>query len=115
MKGNVTADPGPAVTTQPGEVDMFDGPDVHNSTAVDGDNQELFGYVQDNFEFLDHMDCSSSYQVCAHSPPKKNKQKKASPVELYRQLLPTVHLCQTQICLCLSGERVLRGTSWSLR
>lgn len=46
--------------------------DVLNSTEVEGDNQELSGYVQDNFEFLDqmdcsildHMDCSVSCQVC---------------------------------------------------
>lgn len=57
--------------TQPGDVYASDAPDILNSTEVEGDNQELFGYVQDNFEFLDqmdcsaldHMDCSSFYQV----------------------------------------------------
>ncbi|KAM9349545.1 uncharacterized protein ABDE67_009274 [Symphorus nematophorus] len=45
--------------------------DVLNSTEVEGDDLGLSGYVQDNFEFLDqmdcsvldHMDCSVSYQV----------------------------------------------------
>ena len=44
---------------------------ILNSTEVEGDH-ELFGYVQDNFEFLDqmdcsvldHMDCSSFHQAC---------------------------------------------------
>ncbi|XP_029381592.1 rho GTPase-activating protein 31 [Echeneis naucrates] len=44
--------------SQPGDTS-----DVFNSTEVEGDDQELFGYVQDNFEFLDHMDCSISYPV----------------------------------------------------
>lgn len=50
----------------------FDDPDVLNSSETAGDDHELSGYVQDNFEFLDqmdcsaldHMDCSVSYQVC---------------------------------------------------
>lgn len=50
----------------------FNASDVLNSTEVAGDNQNMFGYIQDNFEFLDqmdcsgmdHMDCSVSYQVC---------------------------------------------------
>uniref|UniRef100_A0A4W6BMA5 Rho-GAP domain-containing protein n=1 Tax=Lates calcarifer TaxID=8187 RepID=A0A4W6BMA5_LATCA len=65
MKGMEPAD------RQPRDVSVFDGSDVLNSTEVGGDDQELFGYVQDNFEFLDqmdcsvmdHMDCSVSYQV----------------------------------------------------
>ncbi|XP_049889702.1 uncharacterized protein si:dkeyp-68b7.12 [Epinephelus moara] len=63
MKGVESADCQPK-ETQPAH-------DVLNSTEVEGDNQELSGYVQDNFEFLDqmdcsvldHMDCSVSYQV----------------------------------------------------
>ena len=43
----------------------YDGGDVLNSTEMEGENQELYGYVQDNFEFLDHMDCLTvSSQVC---------------------------------------------------
>lgn len=42
------------------------------STEVEEDDLTLLGYVQDNFEFLDHMDCSVldhmdysvPYQVC---------------------------------------------------
>ncbi|XP_061834954.1 rho GTPase-activating protein 30 [Nerophis lumbriciformis] len=37
---------------------VFDSSDVLNSTEVEPDDQELSGYVQDNFEFLDQMDCS---------------------------------------------------------
>ncbi|XP_022613576.1 rho GTPase-activating protein 31-like [Seriola dumerili] len=70
MKGVERDDPQPAVT-QPEDTCAFDAPDILNSTEVEGDNQELFGYVQDNFDFLDqmdcsvldHMDCSTSYQV----------------------------------------------------
>ncbi|KAM9322614.1 uncharacterized protein KZ484_020765 [Pholidichthys leucotaenia] len=51
----------PAVS-QHGDDGVFDASDFLNSTeveaAVEGDDQELSGYVQDNFEFLDEMDCS---------------------------------------------------------
>ncbi|XP_058496696.1 rho GTPase-activating protein 30 [Solea solea] len=59
MKGTEDAGPVPA-DTQPEDVDASD---VLNATEVGEDDQELFGYVQDSFEFLDHMDCSGSYQV----------------------------------------------------
>lgn len=59
----------PAVT-QHGEDCVFDASDILNSTEAEGDDHELSGYVQDNFEFLDQMDCSAldhmdstSYQV----------------------------------------------------
>lgn len=50
----------------------FNASDVLNSTEVEGDDLGLSGYVQDNFEFLDEMDCSVldpmdcsvPYQVC---------------------------------------------------
>ncbi|XP_041658235.1 rho GTPase-activating protein 30 [Cheilinus undulatus] len=55
--------------THQGEV--FDTSDVLNSTEMEGDDLGLSGYVQDNFEFLDqmdcgvldHMDCGAPYQV----------------------------------------------------
>lgn len=58
--------------TQQDEDCVFDASDMLNSTEAEGDDHELSGYVQDNFEFLDqmdcsaldHMDCSISYQVC---------------------------------------------------
>lgn len=37
---------------------VFDASDVLNSTEEEGYDIELSGYVQDNFDFLDHMDCS---------------------------------------------------------
>lgn len=48
----------------------FDASNIFNSTEVD--DLGLSGYVQDNFEFLDQMDCSTldhldysvPYQVC---------------------------------------------------
>ncbi|XP_030607963.1 rho GTPase-activating protein 30 [Archocentrus centrarchus] len=51
-----------------GEVDDSE---ILTSTEVGGDNQNMSGYIQDNFEFLDqmdcsapdHIDCSVSYQV----------------------------------------------------
>ncbi|XP_028329341.1 rho GTPase-activating protein 31 [Gouania willdenowi] len=38
------------------ECEVFETSEVLNSTEVD--DQELCGYIQDNFEFLDQMDCS---------------------------------------------------------
>lgn len=43
----------------------LDPSDALNSTEVEGDELGLTGYVEDNFEFLDHMDCSGHYQVWA--------------------------------------------------
>ncbi|XP_028450223.1 rho GTPase-activating protein 30 isoform X1 [Perca flavescens] len=73
MKGLKPADCEPVVTSPAGDC-VFDASDLHNSTAVEGDDQEMSGYVQDNFEFLDQMDCmdsSVSYQVTEFSvePP----------------------------------------------
>ncbi|XP_051943967.1 uncharacterized protein si:dkeyp-68b7.12 [Hippocampus zosterae] len=48
---------------------IFDSFGVLNSTEVEQDDQELSGYVQDNFEFLDHMDCSVSCQIPLHFLP----------------------------------------------
>ncbi|KAG7220844.1 hypothetical protein INR49_031296 [Caranx melampygus] len=71
MQGIDPNDPQPEVT-QSEDVCVDESPDVLNSTGVEKEDQELFGYVQDNFEFLDQMDCSvmdhmdcgsSSYQV----------------------------------------------------
>lgn len=47
-----------------GEDSVLNAPALLNSTTVEGDDHELSGYVQDNFDFLDHMDCSMSFQVC---------------------------------------------------
>lgn len=57
------------------QTDATDASSKLNSTAVEGDDLGLSGYVQDNFDFLDQMDCSvldhmdqySSYQVCSNS------------------------------------------------
>ncbi|XP_019739240.1 uncharacterized protein LOC109524090 [Hippocampus comes] len=48
---------------------IFDSSGVLNSTEVEQDDHELSGYVQDNFEFLDHMDCSVSCQIPLHFLP----------------------------------------------
>ncbi|KAM4552602.1 uncharacterized protein PAE49_016015 [Odontesthes bonariensis] len=63
MKGRMQANDQSAAVTQHGEDGVFDASDILNLTEVEGDDQEMFGYVQDNFDFLDHMDCSMSYQV----------------------------------------------------
>lgn len=50
----------------------FDASNILNSTQPEGYDLGLSTYVQDNFEFLDemdcsvmdHVDCSVSYQVC---------------------------------------------------
>lgn len=63
---------------EPGDLqtEVTDASSMLSSTAVEGDDLGLSGYVQDNFDFLDQMDCSvldhmdlySSYQVCSGSP-----------------------------------------------
>ncbi|XP_061694772.1 rho GTPase-activating protein 30 [Syngnathoides biaculeatus] len=53
----------------PQENNVFDSSEVLNSTQLEQDDQELSGYVQDNFEFLDHMDCSVSCQIPLHFLP----------------------------------------------
>lgn len=71
MKGGEQSDFQSEVTHRDNDC-VFDASDVLNSTEVGGDVQEMSGYVQDNFEFLDqmdcsvldHMDCSIPYQVC---------------------------------------------------
>lgn len=39
-------------------------PNVRDIPELEGDDEELSFYVQDNFDFLDHIDCSVSNQVC---------------------------------------------------
>lgn len=71
MKGVSPADFQPAVVEHRDSY-ALDASDILNSTEVEGDDLGLSGYVQDNFEFLDqmdcsvldHMDCTGSYQVC---------------------------------------------------
>lgn len=71
MEGVQPVDFQPEVTPR-GNDSVCDASDILNSTEVEGDDLGLSGYVQDNFEFLDqmdcsvldHMDCGVSYQVC---------------------------------------------------
>lgn len=70
MKGVEPVDFHPEVTQHVSD-SVCDASDILNSTEVEGDDLGLSGYVQDNFEFLDqmdcsgldHMDCSVPYQV----------------------------------------------------
>ncbi|KAI3374246.1 hypothetical protein L3Q82_006097 [Scortum barcoo] len=70
MKGMQPAALQPKVTEHSND-SAFDASDILNSTKVEEDDLRLSGYVQDNFDFLDqmdcsvhdHMDCSVSYQV----------------------------------------------------
>ncbi|XP_026168959.1 rho GTPase-activating protein 30 isoform X2 [Mastacembelus armatus] len=51
--------------------DKFEASDILNSTEVEGDDQGLSGYVEDNFDFLDQMDCSVlDHMDCSISYPK---------------------------------------------
>ncbi|XP_033960585.1 rho GTPase-activating protein 30 isoform X2 [Pseudochaenichthys georgianus] len=79
---------------------VFDDADALNSTQEDGDHHEMSGYVQDNFEFLDrmdcnmeHVDCSVSYQVNEFSvePPghSDDEYEVMDPSELQTELKPT--------------------------
>ncbi|XP_071347066.1 rho GTPase-activating protein 30 [Trachinotus anak] len=97
MKWVEQADPQSEMTSL-----ALDASDVHNSTEVEGDDQELFGYVQDNFEFLDqmdcsgmeHMDCSFSYQVNEFSvePPGHSDDE----YEVMEQAQPSPHPAELQ-------------------
>lgn len=72
MKGMNPADFEPQVMQHEG-VQVFDASGPLNSTEVEEDDLRLSGYIQDNFEFLDqmdccvldHMECSVPYQVIA--------------------------------------------------
>ena len=39
-------------------------PGVQRVPGPEGEAHELSGYVQESFDFLDHIDCSVSSQVC---------------------------------------------------
>ncbi|KAK5860349.1 hypothetical protein PBY51_021835 [Eleginops maclovinus] len=87
--------------TQRADGCVFDAADVLNSTQENEDDYEMSGYVQDNFEFLDqmdcsvldHMDCSVSYQVNefsveppGHSDDEYEVMEQACPAELRTDL-----------------------------
>ncbi|KAM3604843.1 uncharacterized protein V6R79_016957 [Siganus canaliculatus] len=107
-----SADLKPEATQQADDA-VFDS-DVLSSPEVEGDDLGLSGYVQDNFEFLDqmdcsvldHMDCSVPYQVNEFSvePPghsddefesMEEGQPSYHPLEHQTQLLPSPE-AQTQ-------------------
>lgn len=75
MKGMQPVDFQPEVTDHDDD-GVYDSFNVLSSTEVEGDDLGLSGYVQDNFDFLDqmdcsamdHMDCSVPCQVCVVSP-----------------------------------------------
>lgn len=50
-------EPAAAAAPQHGDDGEFDSSHLLNSTEVE-DDHKLSGYIQDNFEFLDQMDCS---------------------------------------------------------
>ncbi|XP_029310108.1 LOW QUALITY PROTEIN: rho GTPase-activating protein 30 [Cottoperca gobio] len=99
MKGATPTDCEPEATQRADDC-VFDDSDVLNSTEVEEDDQEMSGYVQDNFEFLDqmdldHMDCSVSYQVNefsveppGHSDDEYEVMEQAHPAELQTDLQP---------------------------
>ncbi|KAM7400158.1 hypothetical protein PAMA_004720 [Pampus argenteus] len=106
----------PEVTHQDNDC-VFGASDVLNSTEVDEGDHELSGYVQDNFDFLDQIDCSAMDHMDCSAPPQVNEfsveppghsdddeyevmeQAQASqhPAELHHQPPPITHtLCQTR-------------------
>ncbi|CAJ1072867.1 uncharacterized protein si:dkeyp-68b7.12 [Xyrichtys novacula] len=62
--------------------EVFDTSDIFNSTEVEGDDLGLSGYVQDNFEFLDQMDCSVMDHMDCGVPYQVNEFSVEPPVEL---------------------------------
>lgn len=73
MKGTMKTDYHAAAASQYEDYSVSDSDDFLNSTQAEEeeDDYKLSGYIQDNFEFLDqmdcsamdHMDCSVSHQV----------------------------------------------------
>ncbi|XP_068196191.1 rho GTPase-activating protein 30 [Antennarius striatus] len=107
----------------------FEPSDMFNSTEVEGDDLGLSGYVQDNFEFLDqmdcsaldHLECSASYQANEFSvePPCYSdddyefmEEPQAShPAELHLQPEPEAH---TQNHTELNRSRLFSTDSYNL-
>ncbi|XP_023120537.2 rho GTPase-activating protein 30 isoform X1 [Amphiprion ocellaris] len=91
-----------AAVTQHRDDGVFDASDILNSVEVQAYDHELSGYVQDNFEFLDqmdcsvldHMDCSVSYQVNEFSvePPGHSDDE----YEVMEQAQPSHHPTELQ-------------------
>lgn len=71
MKGSDLKIQQAAAASQHEDDSVSDSDDFLNSTEAEEDDRKLSGYIQDNFEFLDqmdcsamdHMDCNVSYQV----------------------------------------------------
>uniref|UniRef100_M3ZTV9 Si:dkeyp-68b7.12 n=1 Tax=Xiphophorus maculatus TaxID=8083 RepID=M3ZTV9_XIPMA len=71
MKGSDLKIQQAAAASQHEDDSVSDSDEFLNSTEAEEDDRKLSGYIQDNFEFLDqmdcsamdHMDCSVSYQV----------------------------------------------------
>ncbi|XP_070700665.1 LOW QUALITY PROTEIN: rho GTPase-activating protein 30 [Pempheris klunzingeri] len=88
--------------TQHVDDSVFDASDILNSSEVEGDDLGLSGYVQDNFEFLDqmdcsildHMDCGAPYQVNEFSvePPGHSDDE----YEVMEQSQPSEHPAELQ-------------------
>ncbi|XP_037644310.1 rho GTPase-activating protein 30 [Sebastes umbrosus] len=126
MKDVKPANHEPAVTQRADDC-VFDTSDVLNSTEVEGDDQELSGYVQDNFEFLDqmdcsiqdHMDCSVPYQVNefsveppGHSDDEYEVMEQVHPAELQTDPQPSTE-SQTQSQTESNPHRPLSLDSYS--
>ncbi|PWA30037.1 hypothetical protein CCH79_00009719 [Gambusia affinis] len=71
MKGSDLNCQQAAAASQHEDDDVSDSEDFLNPTEAEEDDHKVSGYIQDNFDFLDHMDCSAmdhmdcsvSYQV----------------------------------------------------
>lgn len=122
MKGVSPADFQPQVT-QRGDDQVFDASDLLNSTEMEGDDLGLSGYIQDNFEFLDqmdcsildHMDCSVPYQVCVVLSVRVRFEEYLTTfplgwkiADLKRRNFSSLHSFSLPVSLYPLGERVLR-------
>ncbi|XP_057714401.1 rho GTPase-activating protein 30 isoform X2 [Corythoichthys intestinalis] len=63
------------------EDNVFASSDINSTDVQQQDDQELSGYIQDSFEFLDHMDCSISCQIPVHFLPDSSSQMNEFSVE----------------------------------
>ncbi|KAE8290583.1 Rho GTPase-activating protein 30 Rho-type GTPase-activating protein 30 [Larimichthys crocea] len=72
MKGMQPVDFQPEVTDHDDD-GVYDSFNVLSSTEVEGDDLGLSGYVQDNFDFLDQMDCSAMDHMDCSVPCQVNE------------------------------------------
>ncbi|KAM4727663.1 uncharacterized protein FYW61_010881 [Anableps anableps] len=73
MKGSELTYQQAAAASQHEDDSVSDSDDFLNSTEAEEDDHKLSGYIQDNFEFLDQMDCSAMDHMDCSVPYQANE------------------------------------------